>query len=1791
MTKTLKKIGVACSLLLLVGGFSLGSETKPDTMTASAATVVDGTLTLNNTGSWPGGLGRHNVHHGTYVEVADTEDLVIEYEVVSATEEMQRFGLVKGLQDVTDEMQNYDAYLEMVLSNGKKDVYSGFCMPGATELNTYSNRSAAVREYMLANGSASYNSSDASYGLNYHTSGWGANLGKKQGMATADVKYKHIFAADGHYEMWVYNADNPNGKKIMYTAPTFASSANQRTGITMPDAIKANDEKIFVNRSGYIGFWANHSAYNIELDNFKVSVMDQAGNETVKINETYDYTVGGSEYDINNWVYTKSGASTWNIEKPRTQATKIVYGADASNWNNADYSYGGYDKTLIMYAHDANGSIKLDTSFDVGNFNSNIQLNGLATSEIKFTLGAHSANGSSPLFLQYKSSASFINATEENYATLKIPAGTTLYNIEFAQDVELYFYDGLWRAEKPVTELVYTAAEGVAIADSFNHAEYNGKQVTVLYARDESNKSIALDYSYPAGNFATNVLLNGEATNKFSLMASGGHSANGSTPLHIAYAKDATLFANTQESYLTLTIPQGTTLYNIRFEETINLYFFNGKWQLTQPNVPASYKAVNGITVYAGYNHKDKWGHKNTLWQLTQDGMVLSMDKTYSVGNFFDKATIEINGVTTSLKESQFTFRINDAGHGAKYFEILYGLNGAWVDPAEGEMYTVTIPVGTIAYDYKFTQETKIYFYNGVWQVEPMPEPEELVYDQAYGTAIQSNLNHTTASGKKVLVIYAYPQDSSTGYKLNYAYPAGTFNTNLLLNGVATDKFTFKATGGHSGDGQSPIHISYAIDETLFATTKDSYLTLTIPEGTTLYNVQFAQDLNLYFYNGAWQTTKPNVPNEYKMVNGVAIQAGWNHVNKYGGMYTLLKLTASGSNTSMDKNYEVGTFFDKATIEINGVTTSIANSKFAFKSYNAGHGATYFDVLYCTNTSWVNPADNTAYVITIPAGTTAYDCKFETEVKLYFVDGEWNVTNPNIPAEYTMVENITVLSYYNHIDKNSRKNTLLQFISNGQVVSFDKTTYIGTFFKNATIEINGVTTTLVNSQFAFANADSGHGATYFEVIYGKNNTWVDPVDGEMYVITIPAGTTAHNYMLANDVTLYFYDGGWTTVPKINAPVMTTGASIRIEVGNATRSGIKFQANVSKATINYFNMQKENGEIEDVYYGTIITAKDLLDNAGLFAPTIENMDATNVYYKNIIASGFNPACETSTTSGFYASLVGIQSSNYYRTWVARSYIAVVVDGETTYYWANYSEVDNARSVYNTAAALYNGSFYNSLDADSKAVIDGYVDGVVDITLSNGVAAYAGTVAGYTAPYTVSVSGYSMTITSTAYIHSLVINGKAVAMDSVSADGKTATYTITPSLNSGETMMLSAYGAPDTTADQDAAYQAMAEAGITHLIIFPTENATLSSSKFNTDPFVYGEKYGIKIIPFTANLQNNFSKYYAQWMTYSSFGGVFAYDEPGASTEAGLAEVKASIQAWIDEYTAACPNMPYYINLYPNYATSSQIGKLSYANYVAYFSDILYAPTAEDAGIWCDIYPLTKQYGRYAMTDTWLSNLETLRAEAEKNNTDLYVFIQTIDYDSRRLPTEEDIRFQAYVSMAYGVEGISYFCYQTPYWATTFEDSTGAVTDDGQLTDVYYAIQNVSEELMMFDQTYLAFDWQAVVKSANCTSTNVKNCTNMYTTYGDLKGVTSTSDSVVGCFEDENGFEAYMVVNFTDPASGTVTKTNTVTLTLDSSVKQVVVYDNGVKTFVDVVDGKITLTLEAGEGQFVVPYVFG
>ena len=261
-------------------------------------------------------------------------------------------------------------------------------------------------------------------------------------------------------------------------------------------------------------------------------------------------------------------------------------------------------------------------------------------------------------------------------------------------------------------------------------------------------------------------------------------------------------------------------------------------------------------------------------------------------------------------------------------------------------------------------------------------------------------------------------------------------------------------------------------------------------------------------------------------------------------------------------------------------------------------------------------------------------------------------------------------------------------------------------------------------------------------------------------------------------------GGATTVNYENdfTPATVDGAGIRVEVGNMTRSGIRFQTNVDNELIAFLNQNVEAGKLAKVEYGTLLTAKDLLGENEF---TAEALTTAGVAYKNLVASGFNTELSTETTSGYYASLVGIQAENYYRTWVARGYVKTTdTSGTETYYYSAFDTATAGESVYEAAVALYeNTEYYSGLSADAQAVIKSYIDGVVIVTLDeeNGTATYAGGVTGYTAPYTLSVDAENsvLTITSTAYIRTLVVNGEQV--DAEVADGaKTAVYTFRKSV---------------------------------------------------------------------------------------------------------------------------------------------------------------------------------------------------------------------------------------------------------------------------------------------------------------------------------------------------------------------------------------------------------------------------
>ena len=71
--------------------------------------------------------------------------------------------------------------------------------------------------------------------------------------------------------------------------------------------------------------------------------------------------------------------------------------------------------------------------------------------------------------------------------------------------------------------------------------------------------------------------------------------------------------------------------------------------------------------------------------------------------------------------------------------------------------------------------------------------------------------------------------------------------------------------------------------------------------------------------------------------------------------------------------------------------------------------------------------------------------------------------------------------------------------------------------------------------------------------------------------------------------------------------------------------------------------------------------------------------------------------------------------------------------------------------------------------------------------------------------------------------------------------------------------------------------------------------------------------------------------------------------------------------------------------------------------------------------------------------------------------------------------------------------------------------------------------------------------------------------------------------MGLFTDENGYDGFMLVNFADTVNN---RENTVTLQFRGATRAVV-YIQGEKQVVDLADGTYTVTLQPGEGQFIIP----
>ena len=93
------------------------------------------------------------------------------------------------------------------------------------------------------------------------------------------------------------------------------------------------------------------------------------------------------------------------------------------------------------------------------------------------------------------------------------------------------------------------------------------------------------------------------------------------------------------------------------------------------------------------------------------------------------------------------------------------------------------------------------------------------------------------------------------------------------------------------------------------------------------------------------------------------------------------------------------------------------------------------------------------------------------------------------------------------------------------------------------------------------------------------------------------------------------------------------------------------------------------------------------------------------------------------------------------------------------------------------------------------------------------------------------------------------------------------------------------------------------------------------------------------------------------------------------------------------------------------------------------------------------------------------------------------------------------------------------------------------------------------------------------------------------YGSISAVSSSASVVVGNFDDADedymygAANAYMVVNYGDPSNGTTA--SDIAITFNGTPTRALVYENGVARVVTLSSNVLTLSLEVGEGAFVIP----
>ena len=200
-----------------------------------------------------------------------------------------------------------------------------------------------------------------------------------------------------------------------------------------------------------------------------------------------------------------------------------------------------------------------------------------------------------------------------------------------------------------------------------------------------------------------------------------------------------------------------------------------------------------------------------------------------------------------------------------------------------------------------------------------------------------------------------------------------------------------------------------------------------------------------------------------------------------------------------------------------------------------------------------------------------------------------------------------------------------------------------------------------------------------------------------------------------------------------------------------------------------------------------------------------------------------------------------------------------------------------------------------------------------------------------------------------------------------------------------------------------------------------------------------------------------------------------DEPNCAQFSAIAEVVAILRR-LD------PDREAYINLFPNYANTTQLGNETYAEHLDEFLD-----TVQPAILSYDHYHFMQEKAhtdivldderqnailhdayRQINRPGFFDNLEAVYASCKQRGIPFMLIVLVTQHGPYRDLTEAEIRYEVFQALAYGSVRMSYFTYWTPPYDDIWHWRAGILENDGSRTQHYADVQSVNHDLQPLGQ---------------------------------------------------------------------------------------------------------------------------